>query len=90
MSEAPPSNPPPPPKNHLIFIDELYIVGQFEIFDPFSLAQMVKNMPAMGETWIRSLHQDDTLEKKIASHSSIVAWRIPWIEEPGGLQSMAW
>ena len=51
-------------------------------------AQMVKNPPAMQETWIRSLGQEDPLEKGKATHSSVLAWRIPWAEEPGGLQSM--
>ena len=49
---------------------------------------MVKNLPAMPETWVRSLGWDDTLEEGMATHSSIPAWRIPWTEEPGGLQSM--
>ena len=48
---------------------------------------MVKNLPAMPEMWARSLGQEDPLEKGIATHSSILAWRIPWTEEPGGLQS---
>ena len=49
---------------------------------------MVKNPPAMQETRVRSLGQEDPLEKDMATHSSILAWRIPWTEEPGGLQSM--
>ena len=49
---------------------------------------MVKNLPAMQETGVRSLGWEDPLEKEIAIHSSILAWRIPWTEEPGGLQSM--
>ena len=49
---------------------------------------MVKNLPAMQETWVPTLGQEDTLEVGIAIHSSILAWRIPWTEEPGGLQSM--
>ena len=49
---------------------------------------MAKNLPAMWETWVRSLGQEDHLEEKTATHSSILAWRIPWTEEPGGLQSM--
>ena len=49
---------------------------------------MVKNPPAMRETRVRSLGQEDPLEKGMATHSSIPAWRIPWTEEPGGLQSM--
>ena len=47
---------------------------------------MVKNPPAMQETWVQSLCQEDPLEKGMATHSSILAWRLPWIEEPGGLQ----
>ena len=50
---------------------------------------MVKNLPAVQETWVQSLNHIDPLEKGTAMHSSILAWRIPWIEEPGGLQSMA-
>ena len=49
---------------------------------------MVKNLPAKQETWVRSLGQEDPLKKEMATHSSILAWEIPWIEEPGGLQSM--
>ena len=49
---------------------------------------MVKCLPAMRETQIRSLGQEDSLEKEMATHSSILAWRIPWTEEPGGLQSV--
>ena len=52
------------------------------------IAQLVKNLPAMQETWVRSLGGEDTLEKEMATHSSILAWRISWIEEPGRLQSM--
>ena len=53
-----------------------------------SMAQMVKNLPATEETWVQSLGQEDPLEKGTATHSSILAWRIPWTEEPGGLQSL--
>ena len=49
---------------------------------------MVKNLPAMQETWVQFLRQEDPVEKEMATHSSIPAWRIPWTEEPGGLQSM--
>ena len=48
---------------------------------------MVKNLPAMQETQVQSLGREDTLEKRMATHSSILAWRIPWTEDPGGLQS---
>ena len=53
----------------------------------FLVAQSVKNLPAMQETWVQSLGQEDLLEKEMATHSSILAWKIPW-EEPGRLQSM--
>ena len=52
------------------------------------VVQTVKSLPAMQETWVRSLDQEDPLEKGIAPHSRILAWRIPWIDGPGGLQSM--
>ena len=51
------------------------------------MVQMVKNLPVMQETWVRSLGWEDPLEKGMATHSSILAWRLPWTEEPGGLQS---
>ena len=51
------------------------------------VAQMVKRLPAVRETWVRSLGWEDPLEKAMAPHSSILVWRIPWTEEPGGLQS---
>ena len=51
------------------------------------VAQMIKNLPPMRETWVRSLDQEDRLEKGMATHSSSLAWRIPWIEKPGGLQT---
>ena len=49
---------------------------------------MVKNLPAMQETWVQSLGWEDPLEKGMATHSNILSWRIPWTEEPGGLLSM--
>ena len=52
------------------------------------MAQTVKNLPAMQETQVRSLGREDPLEKGMGTHSSILAWRIPWTVEPGGLQSM--
>ena len=52
------------------------------------MAQLVKNPPAMLETWIPSLGWEDPLEKGMATHSSILAWKIPWKEEAGGLQSI--
>ena len=52
------------------------------------MAQTLKNLPAMQETQVQSLAWEDPLEKGMATHSSILAWRMPWTEEPGGLQSM--
>ena len=52
------------------------------------VAQMIKNPTAMQETWVQSLGQEDPLEKGMATHSGILAWRIPWTEEPSGLQTM--
>ena len=61
----------------------------FDAYNWASLvAQIVKDLPAMCETQIRSLDRDDPMEKEMATHSTILAWRIPWAEEAGGLQSM--
>ena len=54
----------------------------------FLVAQTVKNLPAIQKTWVQSLGWEDPLEKRMATHSSILAWRIPWTEEPGKIQSM--
>ena len=59
-----------------------------EILEIFLLAQMVKNLPAMQVTWVQSLSQENPLEKGVATHSSILDWKIPWTEEPGGPQSI--
>ena len=64
---------------------------QFNNYDKFRVslvAQMVKSLPAIQETWVQSLGWEDHLEKEMATYSSILAWTIPWTEEPGGLQSM--
>ena len=64
-------------------------LGQgYDILKGFLVAQMVKNLPAMQETCVQPLGWEDPLEKGKANHSSILAWKIPWIEEPGRLQSM--
>ena len=52
------------------------------------MAQRVKNLPAMQKTWVQSLDQEDPLEQRVVTHSSVLAWRIPQTQEPGGLQSM--
>ena len=51
------------------------------------VAKRLKHLPAMWETWVQSLGWEDPLEKEMATHSSILAWRVPWVEEPGELQS---
>ena len=56
--------------------------------DGLPVAQTVKILPAMQETWVQSLGQEYSLEKEMATHSGILAWNIPWTEEPGNLQSM--
>ena len=60
----------------------------YTFLESFLVAQMIKNLPAMLEAWVPSLGQEDLLEKGMATHSSTLAWRIPWTEEPGRLQSM--
>ena len=52
------------------------------------MAQLVKNLPAMQETWVQPLGREDPVQKEMATHSSILPWEIPWTEEPGRLQSM--
>ena len=54
----------------------------------YMVAQMVKNLPEMEDTWVQLLGWEDPLEKEMATHSIILAWKIPWTEEPGGLQPM--
>ena len=63
------------------FIPALFIIGASLV------AQRLKRLPPIWETWVRSLRREDPLEKEMATHSSILAWRIPWMEEPGRLQS---
>ena len=62
-------------------------MGTIKLLKVTLVAQKVKNTLAMQETWVQSLCQEDPLEKGVVIHSSILAWRIPWTEEPGGLQS---
>ena len=67
----------------MIFVfDLLYLKGTSLV------AQMVKRLPTMRETWVQSLGQEDPLDKEMATHSSTLAWKIPWMEEPGRLESM--
>ena len=67
----------------------IYLYTYIHIHRASLVAQLVKNPPAMLDTWVRSLGWEDVLEKGMAIHSSILVWRIPRTEEPGGLQSMA-
>ena len=71
--------------------EKKHVAKLFVYYDPNYIkyvAQTVKNLPAMQETWIRFLGQEDPLENEMATHSSILAWEIPWREVLGGLQSM--
>ena len=69
------------------FLNPFYLPGIIEIYcRTFLVAQPVENLPAMLETWVRSLCGEDPLEKGTATHSSILAWRIPWTEQSTGLQ----
>ena len=72
----------------LIPHSELVILLILEKCRASLVGQRLKRLPAMWETWVQSLGQEDPLEKEMATHSSILAWRIPWTEEHGGLQSM--
>ena len=69
------------------FLKLIILVSEFKYLSP-SLAQRVRRVPAMWETQVQSLGQEDPLEKEMANHSNILAWKVPWMEEPGGLQSM--
>ena len=74
------------PCSHISSLMNIYLVPSFHILASL-VAQRLKHLPAMWETWVQSLGQEDPLEKEMATHSSILAWRIPWMEEPGGLES---
>ena len=69
------------------YLDEAGLNGAFTILSSL-VAQTVKHLPIMQETWVQSLGREDLLEKEMATYSSILAWKTPWTEEPGGLQSM--
>ena len=72
------------------FLTNILILCSTNSFNRASLvAQRLKHLPATWETWVQSLVREDPLEKEMATHSSILAWRIPWTEEPGGLQSIS-
>ena len=65
----------------LVFVAALFIIAKIRAS---LMAQMVKNLPAMQKTWVHPMGWEDPLEKGMATHSTVLAWRIPWIEEPGG------
>ena len=69
---------------HSYIVDKLSIVQFKTSLLYFLVAQMVKHLATVWETWVRSLGQEDPLEKEMATHSSVHAWKIPWAEEPGG------
>ena len=82
-------------KTKSLFIQQIFIEHLVGVFPSWKLilgaslvAQMVKNLPVMQETRVQSLGWDDPLEEEMTTHSSTLSWRIPWTEEPGGLQSM--
>ena len=70
-----------------IFLECFFLTSNIEVWDSL-VAQSVKNLPAMQETWVCFLGHEDPLEKGTATHSRTLAWRIPWAEEPGGPQSI--
>ena len=74
-----------PTKGKRLTTDKLFHSGVWN--QPY-VVQMVRNLPAAQETWVPSLGQEDPLEKEMATHSSILAWKIPWMEESGRLQSI--
>ena len=74
-----------------IYIHTFLLGGRrrcFACFLAYHMAQRLKHLPPIWETWVRCLGQEDPLEKEMVTHSTILAWRIPWAEKPGRLQSM--
>jgi len=82
------SNPAPLKVIYIYIYIYIYIHTHTHIYGASLVAQVVKNLPEMWEIRIQPLGQEDLLEKGMATHCSILAWKIPWTEEPGGLQSM--
>ena len=72
----------------LSFFFFFFFAAALHSMQGFLAAQTVKNLPAMWDTWVQSLSREDPLEEDMGTLSSVLAWRIPWTEEPGGLQSM--
>ena len=76
---------PPPPREKG---KQIYLLFPYKTLGTSLVAQTVKNLSTMQETWVQSLGQEDSLEKEMATHSSTLAWKIPWTENPGRLQSV--
>ena len=74
--------------HRLSTVDICSRIDTFNIGLTSLVAQMIKNLPVMQETWVQSLGWEDPLDEGMATHSNILAWRIPWTEEPGGVQSI--
>ena len=73
---------------YILSLLDIFVIEWYVLVWASLVAQMVGNLPATQETWVRYLDQEDPLEKAMATHSSILDWRIPWTEEPGRLQFM--
>ena len=76
------------PKISLLFFHEPYVLKHFDSLNTLTVAQTVKHLPTVQKTWVQSLGWEHLLEKEMVTQSSILAWKIPWTEKPGKLQSM--
>ena len=71
-----------------IYSRQINVIDLYVLYRPSLVAHMVKHLPAMQEIWVQSVGEEDLLEEGMAIHSRILAWRVPWTDKPGGLQSM--
>ena len=71
-----------------IYSRQINVIDLYVLYRPSLGAHMIKHLPAMQEIWVQSVGEEDLLEEGMAIHSRILAWRIPWTDKPGGLQSM--
>ena len=90
FSQIVPLSPSPTESKRLFYTSVSLLLSGIQCYGVSLVAQRLKHLPLMQETWVRSLGREDPLEKEVAIHASILAWRIPWMEEPGRLQSMGW
>ena len=90
FSQIIPPSPSPTESKRLFYTSVSLLLSGIQCYGVSLVAQRLKHLPLMQETWVRSLGREDPLEKEVAIHASILAWRIPWMEEPGRLQSMGW